>query len=71
VFFIPYIIFEIPSNLIIKRIHPSIYLGSIMILWGIATVGQGLVNTFEGLVAMRVLIGLFEAGLFPGCVYVS
>lgn len=28
--------------------------------------GQGLVNTFGGLVAMRVLVGLFEAGLFPG-----
>lgn len=32
---------------------------------GIATIGQGLVNTFEGLVAMRVLVGIFEAGLFP------
>lgn len=37
-----------------------------MVLWGISTVGMGLVNTFEGLVAMRVLLGLFEAGLFPG-----
>ena len=37
-----------------------------MILWGIATVGMGLVNNFEGLIAMRVLLGLFEAGLFPG-----
>jgi hypothetical protein len=32
---------------------------------GIATIGQGLVTTFEGLVAMRVLVGIFEAGLFP------
>lgn len=32
---------------------------------GIATIGQGLVRTFEGLVAMRVLVGIFEAGLFP------
>lgn len=37
-----------------------------MVLWGIATVGMGLVNNFEGLVAMRVLLGFFEAGLFPG-----
>ncbi|CAD0095469.1 unnamed protein product [Aureobasidium mustum] len=48
VFFIPYILLEVPS---------------------IATIGQGLVKTFEGLVAMRVLVGIFEAGLFPGCVY--
>lgn len=40
-----------------------------MILWGIATIGQGLVNTFGGLVGLRFLVGLFEAGLFPGCVY--
>jgi hypothetical protein len=32
---------------------------------GIATIGQGLVKSFEGLVAMRVLVGIFEAGLFP------
>lgn len=35
-------------------------------LEGISTIGMGLVNTYEGLVAMRVLLGLFEAGLFPG-----
>jgi MFS family permease len=40
-----------------------------MVLWGIATMGQGLVNNFGGLVAMRLLVGLFEAGLFPGCIY--
>lgn len=66
VFFIPYIIFEVPSNLIIKKVAPSTWLSLIMILWGISTIGMGLVNTFEGLVAMRVLLGFFEAGLFPG-----
>lgn len=69
VFFVPYILFEVPSNIIIKRIAPSTWLSGIMILWGIATIGMGLVTTFGGLVAMRILIGLFEAGFFPGCVY--
>ncbi|QDS71274.1 hypothetical protein FKW77_001003 [Venturia effusa] len=69
VFFIPYILFEVPSNIIIKRVAPSAYLSAIMVGWGIATVGQGLVKNFGGLVAMRFLIGLFEAGFFPGCVY--
>lgn len=36
-----------------------------MVLWGVVTIGEGLVRTFGGLVAMRVLLGLFEAGLFP------
>lgn len=66
VFFVPYILFEVPSNIILKRLPPSTWLSLIMVLWGICTVGMGLVNNFEGLVAMRVLLGLFEAGLFPG-----
>jgi hypothetical protein len=66
VFFIPYILFEVPSNIIIKRVAPSTWLSSIMVLWGIATIGQGLVKNFGGLVAMRFLVGLFEAGFFPG-----
>ncbi|KAJ4348339.1 uncharacterized protein N0V89_009713 [Didymosphaeria variabile] len=69
VFFIPYILFEVPSNLILKKMAPSTWLSSIMVLWGICTLGQGLVRNFGSLVALRVLIGLFEAGLFPGCMY--
>lgn len=70
VFFIPYIIFEIPCNVILKKMSPSTWLSLIMVLWGIATIGMGLINNFEGLVAMRVLVGFFEAGLFPG-IYLS
>lgn len=66
VFFIPYIIFEVPCNIILKKMAPSTWLALIMVLWGIATIGMGLINSFGGLVAMRILVGLFEAGLFPG-----
>ncbi|KAI9840137.1 MAG: hypothetical protein M1837_001898 [Sclerophora amabilis] len=69
VFFVPYILFEVPSNLILKNIAPSTWLTLIILLWGIATIGQGLVTNFAGLVACRLLLGLFEAGFFPGCVY--
>ncbi|KAH8727171.1 major facilitator superfamily domain-containing protein [Phaeosphaeriaceae sp. PMI808] len=69
VFFIPYILFEVPSNLALKKLAPSTWLSLIMVLWGVATIGMGLVKNFAGLVAMRLLVGLFEAGLFPGCVY--
>lgn len=40
-----------------------------MFLCGITTIGQGLVRSYQGLVAMRFLLGFFEAGLLPGCVY--
>ncbi|KAI1343738.1 major facilitator superfamily domain-containing protein [Xylariaceae sp. FL0016] len=69
VFFIPYILFEVPSNIILKRIAPSTWLALLMVLWGIATIGQGLVRNVQGLIACRFLLGLFEAGLFPGCTY--
>ncbi|KAM0709966.1 hypothetical protein Q7P35_002328 [Cladosporium inversicolor] len=68
-FFITYILFEVPSNIILKRVAPSTWLAAIMFLWGIATIGQGLVRNQAGLIAMRLLLGLFEAGFFPGCVY--
>ncbi|KAI3329765.1 major facilitator superfamily domain-containing protein [Ustulina deusta] len=69
VFFVPYILFEVPSNIIIKRVAPSTWLSLVMVLWGIATIGQGLVKNVGGLIATRFLLGIFEAGVFPGCAY--
>ncbi|KAE8831290.1 hypothetical protein PTNB73_09170 [Pyrenophora teres f. teres] len=69
IFFVPYVLFEVPSNLVLKKLKPSTWLSLIMTLWGLSTIGMGLITNFEGLVAMRVLLGFFEAGLFPGCVY--
>jgi len=40
-----------------------------MFLWGVCTIAQGLITNFAGLVAMRFLLGIFEAGLVPGSVY--
>jgi hypothetical protein len=37
VFFIPYILFEVPSNLILKKLAPSTWLSAIMVLWGMST----------------------------------
>ncbi|OJJ63584.1 hypothetical protein ASPSYDRAFT_53251 [Aspergillus sydowii CBS 593.65] len=69
VFFIPYILFEVPSNMLLKRIKPSVWLSGIMAGWGIVTVCQGVTASFEGLVVCRVLIGALEAGFMPGSVY--
>ncbi|KAF1982042.1 MFS general substrate transporter [Aulographum hederae CBS 113979] len=69
VFFIPYILFEVPSNWIIKKVEPSTWLSGIMVTFGICTIGQGLVNNLAGLVGLRFCVGFFEAGLFPGCIY--
>ncbi|KAE9377036.1 major facilitator superfamily protein [Stipitochalara longipes BDJ] len=69
IFFIPYILLEVPSNIIIRKIAPSTWLCGIMFCWGVCTVGEGLVHNFGSLVALRFLLGIFEAGLVPGAVY--
>ncbi|KAL5520899.1 hypothetical protein ACEPAF_2902 [Sanghuangporus sanghuang] len=68
-FFVPYALLEIPSNLCIRRLRPSIWLSSIMLFWGIATTCLGLVENFGGLLALRILLGIFEAGFLPGVTY--
>ncbi|KFY15912.1 hypothetical protein V492_01690 [Pseudogymnoascus sp. VKM F-4246] len=69
VFFFTYCLFEIPSNLLLKKLRPSIYLPSIMVLWGTCTVCLGVVQNYHGLLAVRIFLGVAEAGLYPGVAY--
>lgn len=71
VFFIPYILFEVPSNLILKKIRPSWWISGIMFAWGIVTTCQGVTKSFSGLVVCRVLLGVFESGFMPGEYYTN
>ncbi|KAJ5811672.1 MFS transporter [Penicillium riverlandense] len=66
VLFATYILSEIPSNLLIKRIRPSRWISFLTVSWGIIATLSGLCQNFGGLVACRLLLGLFEGGLFPG-----
>jgi sugar phosphate permease len=66
ILFVPYIVLEVPSNLLMKRIKPSMWLSGLMFGWGIITMCQGFVSSYGGLLACRVLLGVFEAGVFPG-----
>ncbi|RDW61314.1 hypothetical protein BP5796_11206 [Coleophoma crateriformis] len=66
VFFVGYVIFEVPYNMILSRIRPSIFLSTIMCLWGCVTIGMAWVQSYEGLIAFRVVIGCLEAGFAPG-----
>lgn len=69
IFFISYALFEPLTNVLLKRLRPSIFLPLIMLLWGICMVCMGLVHDFSGLAAARFFLGMFEAGLFPGVNY--
>jgi MFS family permease len=69
VFFFTYCLFEIPSNLLLKRFRPSVWLPSIMIAWGTVMTLMGLVQDYHGLLIARVFLGVAEAGLYPGVAY--
>ncbi|RYC64495.1 hypothetical protein CHU98_g1696 [Xylaria longipes] len=66
ILFVTYIVFEIPSNLVLKPIGPQRWLAFIVLVWGVIALATGFVRNFGSLVALRVLLGAFEAGLFPG-----
>ncbi|KAM5454840.1 hypothetical protein MaudCBS49596_002137 [Microsporum audouinii] len=69
VFFVPYFIFELPSNLLLRKVGSATWLAGISFAWGTLMLGSGFVHNYASLVVLRLLLGLFEAGLFPGCVY--
>ncbi|KAI1344149.1 major facilitator superfamily MFS-1 [Xylariaceae sp. FL0016] len=69
VFFVTYIVFQPPSTVIVRKLGPRIHLSFITLAWGTVMLGMGFVQTHEALAALRVILGLFEAGFFPSCVY--
>lgn len=69
VFFPFYVAAEIPSNMMMKRFRPSVWLTIIMVAWAIVMICMGFVQNFGGLVATRIFLGIAEGGLFPGVTY--
>ncbi|BEJ15846.1 hypothetical protein CspHIS471_0504510 [Cutaneotrichosporon sp. HIS471] len=69
IFFVFYVLCEVPSNMIMKAWRPSMWLPIIMIAWGGVMTGMGFVKNFEGLLVARIFLGATEAGLFPGVSY--
>lgn len=61
-FFIGYILFNIPSNIVIRRIGAARFLGIITVAWGIVTIGIGFVNSWVAAAVLRSFLGVFEAG---------
>jgi MFS family permease len=68
-FFPTYAILELPSNIILRRIGSANWLSFIALSWGAVMIGQGFVKSWITLGICRLLLGAFEAGFFPGCVY--
>lgn len=68
-FFISYSLFEPGTNVLLKRLRPSVFLPVTILIWGVCMTCMGLTYNFSGLAAARFFLGLAEAGLFPGVNY--
>lgn len=69
IYFIAYVLFEIPANIVLKRTTPRFWLPTCMVAWGVVSTLMGITQNFAGFVAVRFFLGLAESGLFPGVVF--
>ncbi|KAL2869586.1 putative MFS transporter [Aspergillus lucknowensis] len=68
ILFVGYLLMQLPSNLILTRVRPSLFLGVAMGIWGVISACQAAAQSFSGLVAARFFLGFVEAPFFPGAV---
>jgi MFS family permease len=59
---------QLPSNLLLTRVKPSVYLGCVMAVWGVISAAQAAVHSFGALLACRIMLGVIEAPFFPGAI---
>ncbi|KAF5672309.1 allantoate permease [Fusarium heterosporum] len=68
VFYATYVFSELPSNLVLKKVSPRIWLPTLTVVWGIITMCLGFVRNFASFISVRAILGIAEGGLLPGMV---
>ncbi|SCK09791.1 D-galactonate transporter [Variovorax sp. HW608] len=68
IFFIGYFLFEVPSNVILHKVGARRWIARIMITWGLLSAGTMFVNSATSFYVVRFLLGVAEAGFFPGII---
>ena len=69
VYFIGYVLFEVPFNIILKLTTPQLWLPTLTLAWGVVCTLMGVTHNFPGFLAVRFFLGVAEGGFFPGVVY--
>jgi MFS transporter, ACS family, tartrate transporter len=69
IFFISYFLFQVPSNMVLERVGARLWIGVLMILWGIISASMFLVHSAGSFYTLRFLLGATEAGFFPGVLF--
>lgn len=67
-FFLSYALFEVPSNLLLLRVGPRRWIGTLMVVWGVISASMPLAHTPFEFYLLRFLLGAAEAGFFPGII---
>lgn len=60
IFFVAYLLMQLPSNMLITRVRPSLYLSGAMVLWGVVSTCNAAAHSFGGLIAVRFMLGFVE-----------
>lgn len=68
IFFLGYVLFEVPSNLFLERVGPRRWIARIMVSWGMVTMALAYAKGPTSFTALRFLLGVAEAGFFPGMI---
>lgn len=66
IFFITYVLLQPPATVVLRKIGPRLFLPTITLLWGITMIVFGFIKNWTDLVYLRLILGIFEAGFFPG-----
>lgn len=69
VFFLGYCLFEVPSNVVLYRVGARVWIARIMISWGLVSAGMMFVTGATSFYLLRFLLGVAEAGFFPGVAF--
>ncbi|EMC95411.1 hypothetical protein BAUCODRAFT_72648 [Baudoinia panamericana UAMH 10762] len=69
VFFITYVLLQPPATVVLRKVGPRVFLPTITILWGVTMICFGFLTNYEQMLGLRLVLGIFEAGFFPGCAY--
>jgi ACS family tartrate transporter-like MFS transporter len=69
VFFLGYCLFEVPANIMLARIGARRWIAALLVVWGLVSVGTAFVPSRNAYVAVRFLLGMAEAGFYPGVIF--
>lgn len=68
-YFIGYVLFEVPANMVLKIWTPRAWLPTLTLIWGVVSTLMGITQSRTGFFVVRFFLGVAEAGLFPGIVF--